>query len=94
MCWTILYSPVVLRDVLPHDHYTLWCIFSKACSLLYRPYIHEREVEEADELLLSFCHGFERLYGKKACTPNLHMHCHLKDCILDVGPMFSFCVFF
>ena len=51
MCWTILYSPVVLCDVLPHDHYTLWCIFSKACSLLYRPYIHEREVEEADELL-------------------------------------------
>ena len=69
MWWTILYSPIVLRNVLPSEHYTLWCIFSKACSLLCRPYIHEREVEGEDELLLSFCHGFEQLYGKQAFLP-------------------------
>ena len=93
MWWTILYSPIVWQNVRPCEHYTLWCIFSKACSLLCRPYIHEGEVKEADELLLSLCHGFEQLYGKQACTPNLHMHCHLKNCILDVGPIFSFWCF-
>ena len=56
-------------------------------------YIHEKDVDEADELLLSFCSGFERRYGREACTPNLHMHCHLKECILDVGPLFSFWCF-
>lgn len=40
--WTILYSPVVLCDILSHEYYVLWCCFSKACALLCRPYIHER----------------------------------------------------
>ena len=93
MLWTILYSPIVLRDFLPLQHYTLWCTFSKACALLCRPYIHEAEVDKADELLLSFCTGFEQLYGREACTPNLHMHCHLKECVLDVGPLHSFWCF-
>ena len=39
MHWTILYSPVVLRDILPTEEYKIWCTFSKACSLLCRPYI-------------------------------------------------------
>ena len=93
MWWTILYSPVVLRGVLPNQDYSLWCLFSKACSHLCRPYISETKVNQADELLLSFCHGFERLYGRDFCTPNLHMHCHLKDCLLDVGPICSFWLF-
>ena len=93
MLWTILYSPVVLPDLLPHEHYTLWCIFSRACALLCRPYLHEREVDKADELLLSFCTGFEQLYGAEACTLNLHMHFHLKECILNVGPLYSFWCF-
>ena len=38
MHWTIVYSPVVLRDLQPLEDYTLWCIFSKACLLLCRPY--------------------------------------------------------
>ena len=94
MLWTILYSPFVPRDFLrPLQHYTLWCTFSKACALLCRPYIHEAEVDKADELLLSFCTGFEQLYGQEACTPNIHMHCHLKECVLDVGPLHSFWCF-
>ena len=92
MRWAILYSFIVLCDVLPSQHYSSSLVYvSKACSLLCRPYMHQREVAKADELL-SFCHGFERLYGKQACTPNLHMQCHLKSCILDVGPIFSFLV--
>ena len=93
MLWTILYSPVVLQDLLPSEHYTLWCFFSRACALLCRTHIHEAEVDKADELLLSFCTGFEQLYGHEACTPNLHLHCHLKECILDAGPLYSFWCF-
>ena len=50
-------------------------------------------MDKADELLLSFCTGFEQLYGHEACTPNLHLHCHLKECILDAGPLYSFWCF-
>ena len=41
-----------------------------------RPYVHVREIEEADELLMAL--GLERLYGKEAITPNMHLHGHLK----------------
>ena len=79
--------------MLPLEDYTLWSMFSKACSLLCRPYVNEKDVQEADELLLSFCSGFEKHYGCSECTPNLHMHCPLRECILDVGPIHSFWCF-
>lgn len=93
MLWTVVYSPVVLRDILPTEHYMLWCMFSKACALLCKPYIQRDEINKADELLMSFCIGFEQIYGRQACTPNLHMHCHLKECIVDAGPLYSFWCF-
>ena len=93
MHWTIIYSPFVLRDYLPLEHYTLWCMFSKACSLICQPYVHAREVENADELLMSFCTGVQTLYGNGAITPIMHFHGHLKECILDVGPLYSFWCF-
>ena len=68
-------------------------MFSKACSLICQPYVHAREVENADELLMSFCTGVQTLYGNRAITRNMHLHGHLKECILDVGPLYSFWCF-
>ncbi len=42
----------------------------------------------ADEKLLEFCHSFE---GKERCTPNMHMH--LKESILNYGPVYGFWCF-
>ena len=93
MLWTTLYSPFVLRDFLPENLYSHWCLFSKACSILCKSCIKKDEVKTADKLLLEFCVGVETLYGYQACTPNMHLHCHLRDCILDVGPLNSFWCF-
>ena len=27
------------------------------------------------------------------CTPNLHLHCHLKECMLDFGPATAYWLF-
>ena len=43
--------------------------------------------------LLKFCTKFEQLYGKAACTPNMNLHCHLKEIILDYGPIHTFWCF-
>ena len=41
-----------------------------------------------------FCNTYENLYGKSKCTPNMHLrHLHLKECMLDYGPMHSFWCF-
>ena len=47
----------------------------------------------ADRLLMEFCQRFESLYGSEYVTPNMHLHCHLYDCILDFGPIYSFWLF-
>lgn len=37
-----------------------------------------------------FCTKFEQVNGGEACTPNMHMHLHLKECLLDYGPPYAF----
>ena len=44
-------------------------------------------------MMMRFCTMFEALCGKEKCTPNMHLHGHLQDCILDYGPVFSFWCF-
>ena len=93
MLWTTLYSPLILREILPEDNYTHWCMFSQASSYLCSMHVSQADVIKSDELLVNICKKFEELYGKDQCTPNMHMHCHLKECILDVGPLHSFWCF-
>ena len=33
------------------------------------------------------------MYGKETITPNMHMSCHLRQCIYDYGPLHSFWAF-
>ena len=88
--WITLYSPVVLKGILPNAHYQCWLLFVRACSILSGRIIKDGEVTTADLLLLNFCKKFELLYGKDNCTPNLHLHLHIKHCLLDYGPSHAF----
>ena len=36
---------------------------------------------------MNFCKTVERLYGLSAVTCNKHLHCHLKDCLREKGPI-------
>lgn len=47
----------------------------------------------ADSMLLLFCQKFERLHGKSKVKPNMHLHGHLKECVLDYGPVYNFWCF-
>ena len=91
--WKTVLSQYVFRDILLKEHYLLWCMFAQACSILYRPNIHVSHLQQADDLLIRFCTHSETLYGKERCTPNMQMHCHLCESVLDVGPVYSFWCF-
>ena len=88
--WTLIYSPVVLKSVLPRNHYECWCIFVDICQFLCSRAVSLSNVEKMDELIIRFCKTFEDLYGSQFCTPNLHLHC---ECMLDYGPAGSFWAF-
>ena len=86
--WTLLYSMYCLKGLLPEIHIKCWQTFVLACQYLSSPVL-----TKADMLFIKFGERFERLYGKKAVTPNMHLHCHLKECILDCGPVHAFWCF-
>ena len=88
--WTLLYSLCSLKGIIPHQHYDCWLLFVKAASLLCRRSISLQELDMADTFLIEFCETFERLYGKEHLTINMHLHGHLKECLLDFGPFWLF----
>lgn len=55
--------------------------------------IKTTDVGQAYHHLLQFCKDFKRIYGKERVTPNMHLHAHLADCILDYGPVYAFLLF-
>lgn len=91
--WTLVYSIVVLNPILPDEHYQCWCLFANACRLVCSRAISQEGISKLDSLLLRFCQKFEELYGASSCTPNLHLHCHLRDCLSDFGSSSSFWAF-
>ena len=91
--WITIYSPVVLKGILPRNHLQCWLLFVRACVLMSKRYILSREIDTADLYLLQFCLRFEALYGKARCTPNLHLHLHLKDTFKNFGPAHAFWCF-
>ena len=91
--WTLIYSLIVLKAIIPNQDYQCWCLFADACRLLCSRAISISGIEKVDTLLLRFCKMFEHLYGSEACTPNVHLHGHLKECLLDFGPASAFWAF-
>ena len=88
--WITVYSPIVLKGLIPASHFQCWLLFVRACTILCQRIVKEEDVVAADALLLSFCKRFEQLYGSENCTPNIHLHLHLKDCFLNHGPAHGF----
>ena len=91
--WTILFSVYALKGILPDEHLECWRKFVLACRRLCSRYLSVGNAKVADRLLLDFCRMFESLYGDQFVTPNMHLHGHLLDCILDYGPVYSFWLF-
>ena len=91
--WVNLYSIPCLYGILSSDHLENWRYFVLACRILCRRSLTLEQVALADALLLKFCKRTEQLYGPQAITPNMHMHCHLRNCLLDYGPVYSFWCF-
>lgn len=88
--WTLIYSPLVLRDVLPTKHYRIWMTFVNATKLITRKTIKKQDVTLAKQLYIKFCLSIEQEFGEAFITPNFHMLCHLPDVMDDYGPVYSF----
>ena len=84
--WTCIYSLYALQGIIPSTHLDCWWLFVQACTLLCQPLIKPVDIRKGDEFLVQFCKKYEQLYGSRYCTPNMHLHCHIADCLYDYGP--------
>ena len=91
--WTLIYSIYCLKGILTEDHFRCWQTFVLACKYFCQSAISKTDLNIADGLILKFCKSVENLYGKHVITPNMHLHNHLKEVILDHGPVTSFWCF-
>ena len=92
--WTTIISVIVLRDLTPMDDLKCWLLFVAACHLLLCRIISTDNIKTADAYLVQFCQHIQRLYSDYVCTPNIHLHMHLSECLQDYGPVYSFWFFF
>ena len=91
--WVVHYSIICLHGMLPPETLECWRHFVLACRILCQPELKQDDIIIADALILKFCCRTEAMFGKDIITPNMHMSCHLKDCILDYGPLNHFWLF-
>ena len=91
--FVLLFSMYSLKDVLPHEHLHYWQSFVLACRLLCKPCITKTELKMADCKLLDFLKEYERINGKMAISPNMHLHLHLKECVENYGSIYGFWLF-
>ena len=91
--WVLLFSIYSLTDLIPKVHLECFRKFVIACHYLCRRIISKNDIEIAHSFLRQFCIQFQNLYGNDRVTPNMHLHCHIKECIFDYGPVYSFWLF-
>jgi len=84
--WITIYSPIVLKGILPQEHLNCWLLFVRACNILCLHCIKVTDVISADQFLEHYCRKFQELYGNLSCSFNMHLHMHLKQIFLDFGP--------
>ena len=91
--FTVLCSVYALWNILPKHDLELWRDFVMACTYLCSTVLTDAKAFLAHSYLLNFCKRFEKLSGKDKVTPNMHLHTHHLDCVLDYGPVYAFWLF-
>ena len=88
--WVLYFSLLSMHDILGSDILECWRHFVQACRVLSSRQITIEKVLLGDAHLVQFCKRTQHIFGKESITPNMHMHFHLRACIIDYGPLHGF----
>lgn len=88
--WITIYAPICTKGLVADKEYDLISKLSKAVCLMCTKVITVDAASKVEGLLREYNDDFEIHFGKDSCVPNLHMQLHLKELILDYGPVYSF----
>lgn len=91
--WITNFSIPALFQILTGEHLECWRHFVLACRILCKHSLSFDDISLADALLMRFCRRVQHLYGESAVTPNMHMHAHIREDLLNYGPVYGFWLF-
>ena len=91
--WTHVYWIYCLTDIISKQHLNVWSMFVSACHYACKRSINLNEINASQDLFRTFSGAFARLCGWQYCIPNMYLHLHLKNCLLDYGPAYTFWCF-
>ncbi len=91
--FTLSYSMIAYKGVIPREYFECWALFVEACRLICQPVVRMKDAEKAHILFKRFGTEIENIFGSDAVKPNHHLHCHLMECIFDYGSPYSFWLF-
>ena len=89
--WTVVYSLLPSRGFTRES--SCWTSFVTACKILGKKTISVEDIETGDDYLMKFLKQFVHLHGSEYVTPNMHLHGHLRECLIDFGPLHGFWCF-
>lgn len=85
--WLLLYSPVVLHELLVPRYYRHLLLLVEAVYLLTKSSITRSDINKADACMLKFVTNFRQLYGHANMSYNVHQLSHLTQTVIDWGPL-------
>ena len=91
--WLLVYSLYCLKGIIPNSYYNMWTTFVLACKLITKRQIQVNDLERAHDLFVLYANKYVELFGKEKCTFNIHLHLHIKECILNFGPIYAYWCF-
>ena len=91
--WVLVYSLYALHKVIPPNHLIIWQTFVLACKKIKKPLVSKEDVQAADILFVNFGNRVQKVLGHQHVTCNMHLHCHLADCIHNFGSIYGFWLF-
>eukprot|EP00732_Lithocolla_globosa_P002372 Lithocolla_globosa_v1_NODE_1540_length_2497_cov_7.753071.p1 type:complete len:572 gc:universal NODE_1540_length_2497_cov_7.753071:484-2199(+) len=85
--WILYYSPIVLKGVLPEELYVHWMMLVAALWILLGFSISHDGLNQANRLLTIFYYSYEKFYGSRSCSINVHHLKYLVRIVKKIGPL-------
>jgi Protein of unknown function (DUF1258) len=86
----LFYSPVLLRGEFTNaKYYNHWMLMVSAVLLLLQKHIPKESIEKAHLCLMKFVILVPKLYGIEHVSYNVHLLTHIKNTVLNWGPLWG-----
>jgi len=90
----LYYSLPVLSGILPSQYLNHYSLLVVSIHTLLQQSISDRQLNQCQSLINTFCRQFEVLYGQRYMSANVHLLLHLPSTVRQLGPLWVFSCFY